>query len=72
MVGVLSLPFHIMFAVTGALLCLMFVLMAALGPLAFEGRAHGRVGGGDGYRAGGGARRRGAAAGDPWRAGARA
>ncbi len=37
-VGVLSLPFHIMFAVTGALLCLMFVLMVVLSPLAFEGK----------------------------------
>jgi len=37
-IGVLSLPFHIVFAVTGALLCLTFVLMMALGPLAFEGK----------------------------------
>jgi uncharacterized iron-regulated membrane protein len=37
-IGVLSLPFHIMFAVTGALLCLMFVLMLALNPLVFDGR----------------------------------
>lgn len=37
-VGVLSLPFHIVFAVTGALLCLMFVLMLALNPLVYEGK----------------------------------
>ncbi|MEO7065771.1 MAG: PepSY-associated TM helix domain-containing protein [Rhodanobacter sp.] len=37
-VGVLSLPFHIMFAVTGALLCLMFVLMLALNPLVYGGK----------------------------------
>ncbi|MEO9078190.1 MAG: PepSY-associated TM helix domain-containing protein [Rhodanobacter sp.] len=37
-IGVLSLPFHIMFAVTGALLCLMFVLMLVLNPLVFDGR----------------------------------
>lgn len=37
-VGVLSLPFHIMFAVTGALLCLLFVLMMALDPLAYDGK----------------------------------
>ncbi|MGH8158306.1 MAG: PepSY-associated TM helix domain-containing protein [Rhodanobacter sp.] len=37
-IGVLSLPFHIMFAVTGALLCLLFVLMLALNPLIYEGR----------------------------------
>src|SRR3546814_940421 len=29
-VGVLSLPMHVMFAITGALLCLLFVLMTAL------------------------------------------
>ncbi|MCX7515386.1 PepSY-associated TM helix domain-containing protein [Frateuria hangzhouensis] len=37
-IGVLSLPFHLVFAVTGALLCLLFVLMTALGPLAFQDR----------------------------------
>ncbi len=31
-IGVLSLPFHLMFAVTGALLCLVFVQMALLNP----------------------------------------
>jgi uncharacterized iron-regulated membrane protein len=37
-IGVLSLPFHIVFAVTGALLCLMFVLMLALNPLSPGGK----------------------------------
>ncbi|WP_449427915.1 PepSY-associated TM helix domain-containing protein [Rhodanobacter umsongensis] len=37
-IGVLSLPFHIMFAVTGALLCLLFVLMLALDPLVYGGK----------------------------------
>jgi uncharacterized iron-regulated membrane protein len=37
-IGVLSLPFHIMFAVTGALLCLLFVLMLALSPLVHDGK----------------------------------
>lgn len=37
-VGVLSLPFHVVFAVTGALLCLGFLVMAALNPLVFDGK----------------------------------
>lgn len=37
-IGVLSLPFHMMFAVTGALLCLLFVLMLALNPLIHDGK----------------------------------
>jgi uncharacterized iron-regulated membrane protein len=37
-IGVLSLPFHIVFAVTGALLCLLFVLMLALNPLVHDGK----------------------------------
>ena len=37
-VGVLSLPFHLMFAVTGALLCLVFLQMAVLNPLLYDGR----------------------------------
>jgi uncharacterized iron-regulated membrane protein len=37
-IGVLSLPFHAVFAVTGAMLCLSVVLMMALGPLAWQGR----------------------------------
>ncbi|GAB3338901.1 PepSY-associated TM helix domain-containing protein [Marilutibacter aestuarii] len=36
-VGVLSLPMHIMFAVTGALLCLAFVTLMALDPLVYRG-----------------------------------
>lgn len=37
-IGVLSLPFHIVFAVTGALLCLLLVLMMALNPLIYGGK----------------------------------
>jgi uncharacterized iron-regulated membrane protein len=37
-IGVLSLPFHIMFAITGAVLCLLFVLMLALNPLIYGGK----------------------------------
>src|SRR3546814_480158 len=37
-VGVLSLPMHVMFAITGALLCLLFVLMTALNPLVYDGK----------------------------------
>jgi uncharacterized iron-regulated membrane protein len=37
-IGVLSLPFHVMFAVTGAALCLLLVAMLALSPLIFEGK----------------------------------
>jgi uncharacterized iron-regulated membrane protein len=37
-IGVLSLPFHIVFAVTGALLCLLVVLMLALNPLVYNGK----------------------------------
>ena len=37
-VGVLSLPMHIMFAITGALLCLMFALMLALDPVVYRGQ----------------------------------
>lgn len=40
-IGVLSLPFHVVFALTGTLLCLSFVLMMALGPLAFRGQLTG-------------------------------
>ena len=36
-IGVLSLPMHLMFAVTGALLCLAFVAMIALDPLIYRG-----------------------------------
>ncbi|MDO1528074.1 PepSY-associated TM helix domain-containing protein [Fulvimonas sp. R45] len=37
-IGVLSLPFHAVFAVTGAMLCLSVVLMMALGPLGWQGK----------------------------------
>ena len=37
-IGVLSLPFHLLFAVTGALLCLVFIQMAVLNPLIYEGK----------------------------------
>ncbi|WP_329740999.1 PepSY-associated TM helix domain-containing protein [Dyella sp. A6] len=37
-IGVLSLPFHAVFAVTGAMLCLSVVLMMAIGPLAYRGQ----------------------------------
>jgi uncharacterized iron-regulated membrane protein len=37
-IGVLSLPLHVMFAVTGAVLCLMLALMLALSPLAYGGK----------------------------------
>lgn len=37
-IGVLSLPFHLIFAVTGALLCLFVPLFAALNLIAFDGK----------------------------------
>src|SRR5690606_6861787 len=37
-IGVLSLPAHVMFAVTGAVLCLVFVLMPLLNPLVYDGK----------------------------------
>jgi uncharacterized iron-regulated membrane protein len=37
-IGVLSLPFHVMFAVTGAVLCLLSVAMLALNPLIYQGQ----------------------------------
>lgn len=40
-IGVLSLPFHIIFAVTGSLLCLFTLLLAALNTLAFDGKLYG-------------------------------
>ena len=36
-IGVLGLPMHLMFAVTGAMLCLVFVTMMALNPLVYRG-----------------------------------
>lgn len=38
LVGVLSLPFHLLFAVTGALLCLLSLQLAVLNPLVFGNR----------------------------------
>ncbi|MBU8977213.1 PepSY domain-containing protein [Lysobacter sp. MMG2] len=37
-IGVLSLPMHIMFAVTGAMLCLAMIAMFALNPLIYRGQ----------------------------------
>ena len=37
-IGVLSLPFHIMFAVTGALMCLTMVMLMAFNTVAFNGK----------------------------------
>ncbi len=37
-IGALSLPFHLLFAVTGALLCLVFLQIAVLNPLVFQGK----------------------------------
>ncbi|WP_411832275.1 PepSY-associated TM helix domain-containing protein [Pseudoxanthomonas mexicana] len=37
-IGVLSLPMHVMFAATGALLCLVMVLALALDPLIYGGK----------------------------------
>ena len=40
-IGVLSLPFHIIFAVTGSLLCLFTITLAALNVIAFDGKLFG-------------------------------
>ena len=37
-IGVLSLPFHIIFAVTGSILCLFTITLAALNVIAFDGK----------------------------------
>jgi uncharacterized iron-regulated membrane protein len=37
-IGVLSLPMHVVFATTGALLCLLALLMATMNPLVFRGQ----------------------------------
>ena len=37
-IGVLSLPFHVIFAVTGAILCMFALVFAALNTLAFDGK----------------------------------
>ena len=41
-IGVVSLPFHIIFAVTGALLCLFTPTLAALNAMAFGGKLYGQ------------------------------
>lgn len=40
-IGVLSLPFHVIFAVTGALMCLFTLLLASLNVIAFDGKLPG-------------------------------
>ncbi|MHA6203669.1 PepSY-associated TM helix domain-containing protein [Dyella soli] len=40
-IGVLSLPFHVIFAVTGALFCLLTLTLAALNTVAFDGQLFG-------------------------------
>ncbi len=42
-IGVLSLPMHVMFAVTGAMLCLLFITMAALNPLIYRSELMGAL-----------------------------
>lgn len=37
-IGVLSLPFHLIFAVTGSILCLFTITLAALNTIAFDGK----------------------------------
>ena len=39
-IGVVSLPFHIIFAVTGSILCLFTITLAALNTVAFDGRLY--------------------------------
>ncbi|SEW23601.1 PepSY-associated TM helix domain-containing protein [Luteibacter sp. 329MFSha] len=40
-IGILSLPFHIVFAITGALLCLTLVMLVAFNTLTFDGKVMG-------------------------------
>ncbi|OOG51262.1 PepSY-associated TM helix domain-containing protein [Rhodanobacter sp. C01] len=40
-IGVLSLPFHLIFAVTGSILCLFTLTVAALNVIAFDGKLFG-------------------------------
>lgn len=40
-IGVISLPFHIIFAVTGSILCLFTITLAALNVIAFDGKLFG-------------------------------
>ncbi|WP_426286111.1 PepSY-associated TM helix domain-containing protein [Luteibacter sp. E-22] len=37
-IGILSLPFHVIFAITGALLCLTLVMLIAFNTVAFDGK----------------------------------
>lgn len=43
-IGVLSLPMHLMFAITGAMLCLVMVAALALNPLIFDGKVMQAIG----------------------------
>lgn len=43
-IGVLSLPMHLMFAITGAMLCLVMVAAVALNPLIYEGKVMEAIG----------------------------
>lgn len=43
-IGVISLPFHIIFAVTGSILCLFTITLAALNVIAFDGKLFGAFG----------------------------
>lgn len=40
-IGVVSLPFHIIFAVTGSILCLFTITLAALNTITFDGKLYG-------------------------------
>ncbi|GLQ96606.1 PepSY-associated TM helix domain-containing protein [Dyella mobilis] len=40
-IGVISLPFHAIFAVTGSILCLFTLMLAALDTIAFDGKLNG-------------------------------
>ncbi|HEY2624033.1 MAG TPA: PepSY-associated TM helix domain-containing protein [Dyella sp.] len=39
-IGVISLPFHIIFSITGALFCLLGITLAALNTVAFDGKLY--------------------------------
>lgn len=43
-IGVLSLPMHLMFAITGAMLCLVLVVAVALNPLIYDGKVMQAIG----------------------------
>lgn len=40
-IGVVSLPFHIIFALTGSILCLFTIMLAALNTISFDGKLYG-------------------------------